>query len=221
VSRVNAFDEASGEGLRLFQQQRFGEAAEAFARAAEAHPTDFRPHEMMGCSHGSAGRWQECADAFDRAHALGHECVHCRYNCATALVKLERADDALAELDRAIALDPNSAAAWYDRANILGMAHGRREHGEPFDGRHERAVLAFDRVLELVPNAFGALYGRAYTLYKISHSSTARNGLQALGITYDPGQEALATIERALELQPGEASATELRDRIREWLDGG
>ena len=213
------FATAYDEGLRLFNQRRYNDAVGAFARAAAHRPEDFRPWEMTGCCHGSIGRWQECADAFERSKQLGHECPNCRYNCGTALAHLHRADDALRAFDRALELEPNNAAAWYDRGRVLGMAHGRAPgEMEPMDGRHEQAVVAFDRVIALQPDHYGAWFCKAWTLYKISHSWDATQGLIALGYQPDVAKQALACIEHALTLRPGDAQAEDIRETISQWV---
>jgi tetratricopeptide (TPR) repeat protein len=213
------FDAAYDEGSRLFKQQRYNEAIEAFARAATHRPDDFRPWEMTACCHGSSGRWAECVAAFDRSHALGHECHLCCFNRATALAELQRADEALQSLDRSLALEPNNAEAWYKRGLILGMAHGRKPRElEIMDGRHEQAVVAFDRVIALQPNHYGAWYCKAYVLYKISHSLGARQGLIALGYAANIPQQAMECVEHALTLRPDDPQALSLRDDIREWM---
>jgi Flp pilus assembly protein TadD len=54
-STPDPFDVAYAEGSRLFEQQRYDEAIEAFARAASHRPDDFRPWEMTACCHDSNG----------------------------------------------------------------------------------------------------------------------------------------------------------------------
>jgi tetratricopeptide (TPR) repeat protein len=215
------FEVAYAEGSRLFEQCRFNDAIDAFARAAAHRPDDFRPWEMTACCHGSAERWTECVAAFDRSRALGHECEMCCFHRATALARLHRADEALASLDRSLELEPNNAAAWYQRGLILGMAHGRAPGELEFmDGRHEQAVVAFDRVIALQPDHYGAWYCKAYVLYKISQSWGATQGLVALGYGADVAQQALTYIEHALTLRPGDPQAEEVRETIREWIAG-
>jgi tetratricopeptide (TPR) repeat protein len=215
----NPFDAAYDEGSRLFEQGRYNDAIDAFARAATHRPDDFRPHEMTGCCFGSTGRWAECVAAFDRARALGHECPECCFNRGSALAQLQRADDALQALARALELDPNKVEAWYNRGLILGMAHGRAPGElEKLDGRHELAVVAFDRVIALRPDFPGGWYYKAYTLYKISQSWDATRGLIALGYEPDVAQQALACIDHVLVLRPDDEDAQELRETIREWL---
>ena len=131
-----------------------------------------------------------------------------------------RADDALLALDRAIELEPENIAAIYARGRVLGLAYGRgpREM-EIMDGRHEKAVAAFDRVIALQPEHFGAWYGKAYTLYKISHSAQATQNLQTRGYAPDIVQQALACVEHALVLKPGNEQAEAARDTIKEWIE--
>ncbi len=213
------FERAYAEGCDLFNARQFEEAVAAFARAAVLRPADFRPWEMTGCCFGGLARWEECVAAFERSRSLGHECQHCWYNRSLALCRLHRAEEALRALDRSLELDPNNPAAWYDRGIILGMGHGRAPgEMEPFDGRHERAVAAFDRVLALQPDHYGAWYCKAYTLYKISHSWSAMQGLITAGSPPDIPQQALACVERAIAIQPGRPEAEELREDIRAWI---
>jgi tetratricopeptide (TPR) repeat protein len=213
------FERAYGEGCDLFNAGQFEAAVGAFSRAAALRPDDFRPWEMTACCLGGLGRWEDCLAAFERSRRLGHECHRCWYNRSLALCQLHQADEALRALDRSLELEPNNPAAWYDRGLILGMAYGRADGElEPFDGRHERAVAAFDRVLALQPGHYGAWYCKAYTLYKISHSWSAIQGLIAAGSPPDIPQQALACVERAIALQPGRPEAVELRDDIRAWI---
>jgi hypothetical protein len=176
------FERAYAEGCQLFQQGQCEAAIEAYNRAAILRPHDFRPWEMTACCLGALCRWEDCLAAFERARQLGHECNQCWYNRSLALCRLSRADEALQALDRSLALEPNNPAAWFDRGRILGLAYGRAAGElEPFDGRHERAVAAFDQVIALQPNHYGAWYCKAYTLYVISHSWSATQGLIAAG----------------------------------------
>ena len=144
-----------------------------------------------------------------------HECNQCWYNRGFALARLAaRTPMRCHALYRSLELEPNNPAAWYERGLILGMAHGRAEgEMEPFDGRHEQAVVAFDRVLALQPDHYGAWYCKAYTLYKISHSWSAIQGLTGIGYAPEVAPQALACVDRALTLRPdnppgGRPSAT-------------
>jgi tetratricopeptide (TPR) repeat protein len=132
---------------------------------------------------------------------------------------LQRADDALQSLDRALELEPNCVEAWYERGQILGVAHGRAPRElEPFDGRHEQAVVAFDRVIALQPNHFAAWYYKAYVLYKISHSWGAIQGLIALGYEVNVAQEALRCVDHLIAIRPDDEQAKELRETILERI---
>jgi tetratricopeptide (TPR) repeat protein len=218
----DTFGRTYAEGCDLFQAGQLEEAISAFTNAASLEPLDFRPHEMRACCLGGLGRWEDSLAAFDRARELGHECHQCWYNRSIAFCRLQRADDALQALDRSLAFEPNNPRAWYDRGLILGMAYGRSPGElEPFDGRHEKAVEAFDRVIALQPDHDGAWYCKGYTLFKTSHSWSAMQGLIGAGCYQKQSDilpSALAAVERALELRPGQSEALELRKQIQEWM---
>jgi protein O-GlcNAc transferase len=93
------------------------------------------------------------------------------------LLGLQRASEALASLDRAVALLPRAVGAWYHRA----AAHLALE---TFD----RALADYDEALRLEPEFPEALVGRA----------SALRGLRRSG-------EALSDLERAARLRPGSA----------------
>jgi tetratricopeptide (TPR) repeat protein len=87
--------------------------------------------------------------------------------------------------------------------------------GEPFDGRHEEAVAAFDRALGLDPGHFRAWFCKGYVLYKLSHSGLARErALASTGAVPDFLGEACACLRRALGLRPDYAQARQLLDEI-------
>ena len=215
------FERAYGEGCELFNAGQFEGAIAAFARAADLRPDDFRPWEMTGCCFGGLSRWEECIAAFERSRSLGHECEHCWYNRSMALCELRRAEEALRAVDRSLELGPDNPEAWHFRGLILGMAHGRAPGElEKFDGRHEQAVAAFDRVLALQPDHYAALYCKAYTLYKISHSCEATQNLIAAGSPPNVLEQAVECVERAIALSPDDAQAVRLREQILAWMRG-
>ncbi len=83
-----------------------------------------------------------------------------------------RRDEALAAYDRALALDPNDAAAWYNKGVALAAL-----------GRRDEALAAYDRALALDPNRRSRKPG-----------PTRATSLAALGRR----DEALAAYDRAL-----------------------
>ncbi|MFG3498009.1 tetratricopeptide repeat protein [Streptomyces sp. NPDC047928] len=131
-----------------------------------------------------------------------------------------RYDEAFADCERALALDPDGWRGWFDRALThrhvraydaaladLAMAGERnpdaarvaRERGETLRraGRREEAVSAFDRALALDPADVMALEGRAAAK-------------ESLGRT----EEAIADANLALDIRPGYRHGLVRRARI-------
>jgi tetratricopeptide (TPR) repeat protein len=88
--------------------------------------------------------------------------------------RMERYDEALADFDRAIELDPGNAEAFGDRAVIYLMME-----------RYDEALADFDRAIELDPSDAEVIGNRGETYRRMER--------------YD---EALADFDRAIELDP-------------------
>ncbi len=126
---------------------------------------------------------------------------------------LGQAEAALANYDRAIAIQPGYAQAYNNRGAVLGRMGQHEAALASYEqalalqphypeaaynrgnvlaemGRHEEALASFDRALAIWPDLAEALYNRG-------------NALQQLGRP----QEALASYDRALAVRPGDAQA--------------
>lgn len=91
----------------------------------------------------SVARFSEALDAdpeFQMAHV----------SRAAAYMRLERPEDALADLDRAIELAPDHARAYH----LRGLAHVKLED-------NEKALQDFDKAIELNPEYGPAFYSRS------------------------------------------------------------
>ncbi|MEZ6185969.1 MAG: tetratricopeptide repeat protein [Planctomycetota bacterium] len=98
---------------------------------------------------------------------------------AVAMSKSGGAIEALAQLDRALELDPRNALAWSNR----GVAHGSL-------GRHTEAIEDYTRAIELDPGLVFAWINRG-----VAHGSLGRH------------TEAVEDFTRAIELDPRNALA--------------
>ncbi|MGE0418918.1 MAG: sulfotransferase, partial [Acetobacteraceae bacterium] len=101
-------------------------------------------------------------------------------NLGAALEALGRTEDAIAEHEAAIRLEPGVADYWYGLATSLQAAK-----------RHEDARAAFQRMAELSPDVPEGAYGIAICLQALRRYN-----------------EALAQYDRALTLDPGFAEAS-------------
>ncbi len=82
--------------------------------------------------------------------------------------------EALALLERSLAVDPDNAGVWYNHGYLLQESQ-----------RHEEAIASFDRALALNPKLDLALYGKALSLIKAGRLA-----------------EAIPPLRRNTELQP-------------------
>ncbi|HTZ43656.1 MAG TPA: tetratricopeptide repeat protein [Jatrophihabitans sp.] len=106
-------------------------------------------------------------------HALHRSVL--RYNRAQVLVGMGRLEEALADYETVIALDPNYAEYHFDRGNLLHRL-----------GRDVEALASYDRAIELSPPFPEVYYNRAELLV-------------ALGEL----EQAIASFTYLLELDPG------------------
>jgi len=136
---------------------------------------------------------------------------------AGVLSKLERYEQALASLDKAIELDPNHRLVWYVQAIVLDAL-----------GRYEEALTSYNKGIELDPNYGGAWYLRGATLGKMERYEEAllsydkvielevanKSAWYLRGLTllklerYD---ECLASLDKVIELNPNDVIAWYLR----------
>lgn len=97
-----------------------------------------------------------------------------------------RLDDALAAIDRVLAINPGSVETLYNRATILGELN-----------RFVDALAAYESVLALKPDFVFALNNRGWILQKLQRY-----------------QDALASYDRALAIDPDYAPARDNRDLL-------
>jgi adenylate cyclase len=111
--------------------------APAYALLANIHSFDYinawsaSPERSLNCAHEAAVR----AVALDDANPSAHSAM------AAVYLWERRHDDALAEIERAIVLNPNYAGGY----QLLGIIHH-------YAGRPEEALACLDRAMALSPN---------------------------------------------------------------------
>lgn len=147
------------------------------------------------------------------------------------LFECERYDDAIAELDEAIRLDPQSSDSYASRG--LALSHV---------GRYAEAVEDFDRAIKLSPNSWYALNGLAW-IRATCPEDEFRDGEQAVELSsmacelsaFDPWfclgtmaashaevgdfEEAVRWARESLRLAP-ENDRDECRDRLKLYKSG-
>ncbi|MGD1943023.1 MAG: substrate-binding domain-containing protein [Leptolyngbyaceae cyanobacterium] len=141
-----------------------------------------------GVSLGNAGRYQEALDRFNKsieladierlkAAAAGTALVGASAVIArglarrgTAFANLGRTEEALQSLNRALEMDPNEAAAWIGKGNVLVQK-----------GQLDEALFCFDKAIELNPNLAAAWQGKGKALQKMGRDAEARNAFAKAG----------------------------------------
>jgi tetratricopeptide (TPR) repeat protein len=136
-------------GVVLTLQKRDTEAADAFRRAIEANPLHAQAYNNLGVVFERERRWEEAAGAYRRAVENQPAFRLGRFNLARMLIALGRNDDAVAELEKLIALareDQDRELARYVYA--LSTAHlraGRVERALAYAQDARRLALAYDQ----------------------------------------------------------------------------
>lgn len=134
--------EAWGELGRLYHAYDFLSAAEScYENARTLQPDDFRWPYYLGFLHQVRGELEPAAERFREALALRGD-VPALLRLGDVLLELDRPAEAGALFERALELDPESAAAHHG----LGKVAAREDD-------HAVAVRHFERTLELQPSA--------------------------------------------------------------------
>nr|WP_295829544.1 tetratricopeptide repeat protein [uncultured Azospirillum sp.] len=108
--------EALTLALDLHLAGRFGEAQELYTRILDAEPEQPDALHYLGVLAGQIGRGEFGLTLIDKALALRPEAADIHANRANLLRGLDRLDEAEMGYRRALALRPDFAEAWTDRA---------------------------------------------------------------------------------------------------------
>lgn len=163
-------------GNLLWQLGRKDEAAQHLQHALKLKPDYWEAAHNCGMLLLELGRHADAVKCFDAAEKLNSSAALYQMR-AVCLSAVNRFEEAQADYERSIALDPSLA----ETHNNLGLLHWR------FD-RLEQAFACFDRALALRPDFHAVLNNKAVVLLH----------LQLL-------DEAFATLQRSLAAAPNDA----------------
>ena len=166
--------EAFVAAVRHHQAGQLAEADRLYGAVLAAEPTHAHALHLRGALAHAGGRHQDAVDLIERALAR-EEQPDFHYNIGLALSALGRRREAADHWARAVALNPDHAAARLNLGNAL------RE-----DGRVDEAIAQHRAAAQLWPQAAPAHNGLGLSL--------ARAGRH---------DEAIAHYDRAIRLQPG------------------
>ncbi len=200
--------------VALHQSGKLAEAANLYREVLRLEPRNFDALHLSGVAARAQGNAKLAVELIGRALGIvGGRSAAAHYNLANALGDLLRHDEALASVERALALDPNYAEAHHMRA--VSLRHL---------GRMGEASAAIDKALEIAPNAAYAWNEKGVGFALLERHADALACYDAalardpahLRATHNRGvalrmlgrlDEALAAYEKTLALKPDFAEA--------------
>ena len=214
-----ARDPALDAAVKLHQAGKIDRAARAYRQILDANPDNPHALHLLGVTELQSGHFAEAIDLISRAIARQPNTGAFHLHRAAALRAMRRTDDAIADAERAIVLDPNLAAQGYHVA-----AQAFADGGQPQDAYDcwERAIaadpefaeahLALAAVMDATGNYFYATSQRQYaqdaarrTVEREPESAAAR---LLLGRALEQGgrlDDAVAEYRAATKLLPHDA----------------
>lgn len=156
-------------GLSYMQINRFEEATEAFARAAQFAEDDSLDEQEAwvnkGAAHAQLEEYDEAIGAYQEALRIDDDSEHAasaHTNLAYALWEWGHTEDALEHAERAVEVDPRFPQAWFNRGFFLAER-----------GLHEDAVNAYDNALRLGMRNVNILEEKARALEELGREEEA------------------------------------------------
>ncbi|EJN59821.1 tetratricopeptide repeat protein [Halogranum rubrum] len=161
-------------GLSYMQINRFEEATEAFARAAQFAEDDSLDEQEAwvnkGAAHAQLEEYDEAIGAYQEALRIDDDSEHAasaHTNLAYALWEWGHTEDALEHAERAVEADPRFPQAWFNRGFFLAER-----------GLHEEAVNAYDNALRLGMRNVNILEEKARALEELGREEEAEEVVQ-------------------------------------------
>ena len=211
-------------GTLLDQSGRYQEAIECFQQALTYRPDYERALTNLGKLQRQAGRAAEAVATLERALALAPEHAAALGNLAAALIDLNRLDEALAAARRALERDPRLAEAHFNVGRVLCL-RGEREAAlaslrqatalkPDFDAQALLAqeLLQEGRCAEAIPHLESCVAAKP-------EMADARVLLGTAQFRAERPLDAIASFDRAVELDPAHMRAHLLRSWAFEMLD--
>lgn len=218
LSRAVAVDPRSAEahmslGIALNGLKRHDEARESYRKALALRPNYAAALANLGNASAALDLHQDAVESYDKALAIDGTLAEAHNGRGSALCRLRNYDEALASLDRALAIKPDYAAALANRSVVWRELH-----------RLDEAMADCDRAIALAPDDANGWLSRASVLLQIKQIARAYSDCAtALALASDSAQahlvqglclaglgrvdEALASFDRALDIQPDLQSA--------------
>lgn len=180
ISREPEFLEAHYNlGLVLQNLGDYANAAESFRKALELDPQHLAAQRLLADALAQQGAFAEAVPAYERAIEMDTTRPQLYYSYAEALSRLpsKEADKVLAAFETALARGPDHPSAY---AALLSLASEAMQAK-----KHDRAIRAYDRAIQMRPDNAAAHYNRGIALKRAGKL-----------------QESIQSFEKASELKP-------------------
>ena len=144
-ARLSAGNRAAAErwfaqGVQAQQASRLSVALSAYREATQLDPSFFEAYYNLGLSAAQSGKLTTALPAYENALAIRPDSVDARYNFALALQRANYVGDAVVELEKLTASNPNEA-----RVHLaLGNLYGQQLHQAAIAKQHYLRVLEID-----------------------------------------------------------------------------
>jgi Flp pilus assembly protein TadD len=164
------FDQAQ----QLQDERLYAAAVPAWRIAAAKHPTDARPHNLMGVALDALGETSEAIVEYKKSLELNPDSSRTHNNLGTALAEAGRFDEAMVQIRKAVELNPDGGVEHINLGHLLDVI-----------GHPQEAIEELKKGIELAPkntdglNMYGVILAREAKL-----------------------DEAIAQLQQAVELAP-------------------
>jgi tetratricopeptide (TPR) repeat protein len=166
----------------LMESNRFAEAISAAQEALKSNPASYALHLRLGAAYLSSDRYSDSESVFRRLVAAGDPLPTSYVGLAQVLLRTGRAEEAVSELAAAgKRLGPSFLISYFQ-----GLALDRA-------ARPAEAILAFQDAIRLNPGSSDAHLGLGKTELLVGHNN-----------------EAIAELQKCLQLSPGNVQAQRL-----------
>lgn len=123
LRRTSSGPDQMEQGIALFEEGEYQEAAQYFWRYAEAHPQEVAPHLYLARIHRRMQRFELAAGEVRIAEELAPDDAAVQRESGFLLLDTDQAPEAIERFEIAVDLDRNSPEGW------VGLARALREAG--------------------------------------------------------------------------------------------
>jgi Flp pilus assembly protein TadD len=170
VDFYREFDQAQ----QLQDEKLYDEAIPAWRIAIAKHPTDARPHNLMGVALAATGNTSEAIAEYKKSLELNPDSSRTHNNLGSALAQEGRFDEAMVQIGKAIELNPDGSVEHINMGHLLDAT-----------GHPQEAIEELKKGLELAPK-----------------NSDARNTYGVILAREGKLDEAIGQLQQAVELAP-------------------